>query len=366
GKTVLEVRGPEAYGRLKDKIEAALRGERMHFEHAALENGRKIHLLIDYIPDVAADGSVPGFYTMALDISERKNAELVQAASEKRLKLITDNVPVLISYIDTERRIQFGNATYERWFGVSPAQLVNRPILDVFGEDVYEVGAGHLDEAFAGKVVSYEAPAEGENSRVLEVTFVPDVQTDGSVAGVYALAQDMTRVKAVEEKLKQLARVDSLTGIANRRSFVETLAMAIDRSRRHGNLMALAYLDIDHFKKINDTYGHATGDDVLKEFSRRLVAIVRSTDTVARLSGDEFVIILDDIAEAHEVATIAAKIVEVVRLPFELSAARLNVTTSVGIALFANESQAELLAHADAALYQAKRDGRNRFAVHGG
>jgi diguanylate cyclase (GGDEF)-like protein len=187
------------------------------------------------------------------------------------------------------------------------------------------------------------------------------------VAGVYALTHDMTRMKDVEEKLIQLARVDSLTGIANRRMFVEALHLALERSRRSGAAMALAYLDIDHFKKINDSHGHAVGDEVLKEFARRLLANVRATDTVARLSGDEFVIILEGLDTEPEVLAVAAKIANAVRVPFVVAGAQLAVTTSVGIALFSGGGQTheELLANADSALYGAKRNGRDGVIVHG-
>ncbi|HZX29276.1 MAG TPA: PAS domain S-box protein, partial [Telluria sp.] len=367
GKTVLEVRGAATYDQLKEHIDAALRGQRVHFEHEGVENGRHVYFIIDYIPDVAPDGRVAGFYSMVTDISERRGAELRQAASEKRLKLITDHMPALIAYIDSEGRFQFGNATFRTWFGIAPEEMAGRPLDQVITARTLDLAQDHLPRAFAGQTVTYEFRAERNgHSRDLRLTLVPDQQADGVVAGVYALAQDMTDVKAAQEKLIQLARIDSLTGIANRRSFGETLAQAVERARRHHLLIALAYLDVDHFKKINDTYGHATGDEVLKEFAHRMVASVRSSDIVARLSGDEFVIILGDLKEAAEAATIAQKIVDAVRVPFELAGATVNVTTSVGIAVFegGTQTQVQLLANADKALYEAKRLGRNGFAVY--
>jgi diguanylate cyclase (GGDEF)-like protein len=226
----------------------------------------------------------------------------------------------------------------------------------------------HLENAFGGWAVTFEMKtAAGGKLRILETTYIPDVQADGSVAGVYALTHDMTRMKDVEEKLIQLARIDSLTGIANRRMFAEALHLAIGRARRSGAPMALAYLDIDHFKRINDTHGHAVGDLVLTEFARRLQANVRATDTVARLSGDEFVIILEDLRSAPEAAAVAAKIIAAVRAPFATAGLPLAVTTSVGVALYsgASQTQEELLANADSALYAAKHNGRDGFSVHG-
>ena len=368
GKSVRETLGERNYALIESRLAAALRGERMHFEQQGEACGRPVHYMIDYIPDLAEDGRTAGVYVLASDISERKGTELNQASSEKRLKLITDNLPVLISYIDRAHNFRFGNATFDKWFGMTPASLVGKPLAEVFGQDVYQLARLHLENAFGGWAVTYEMKmAVGGKLRILETTYIPDLQGDGSVAGVYALTHDMTRMKDVEEKLIQLTRVDSLTGIANRRMFVESLHRAVERSRRNSGTMALAYLDIDHFKRINDTHGHAIGDEVLKEFARRLLANVRATDTVARLSGDEFVIIFEDLKYDQEVLAVAAKIADAIRLPFRHADMQLAVTASVGIALFSGKGQTheELLANADSALYAAKRNGRDGVNVHG-
>ena len=369
GRTIEQVMGARIYAQLADKIAGALRGQRMHFEFAGFATDRAVHYMIDYIPDFGEQGGVQGFYVLVMDISARKSAELTQAASEKRLKLITDNLPVLISYIDREHKFRFGNATFQKWFGVAPGALVGRPLSEALGAEAYQQARGHLERAFRGEVVTFELKAAIEyGQRILETTYLPDLQADGGVAGVYALTHDTTRMKEAEEKLKLLARQDSLTGIANRRMFNETLQLALERSRRQKSLMALAYLDIDHFKRINDTHGHAVGDEVLKEFARRLQANVRLTDTVARLSGDEFVIILEAVGSEQEANTIATKIIDAIRVRFELTGVALDVTSSVGVALFAGEGggHEELLANADSALYAAKRQGRDGYTVHGG
>ena len=367
GRTVEQVMGPRIYAQLAENIAGALRGQRMHFEYAGFATERTVHYMIDYIPDFGEHGGVQGFYVLVMDISARKNAELTQAASEKRLKLITDNLPVLISYIDREHKFRFGNATFQKWFGLAPAALVGRPLSEALGAEAYQQTRAHLERAFRGEVVTFELKSAVEQrQRILETTYIPDLQGDGGVAGVYALTHDTTRMKEAEEKLMLLARQDSLTGIANRRMFNETLHLALERARRQHSPMALAYLDIDHFKKINDTHGHAVGDEVLKEFARRLQANVRLTDTVARLSGDEFVIILEATGGEQEADAIALKILEAIRARFELTGLALDVTSSIGLALFTGAGgHQELLANADSALYAAKRQGRDRYTVHG-
>jgi diguanylate cyclase (GGDEF)-like protein/PAS domain S-box-containing protein len=310
---------------------------------------------------------------MAMDISERKEAELAQAASEQRLRLIADNLPVLICYIDRNHRMGFGNATFHAWLGLEPVRLPGMHLQEVLGKPAYDAARPRLKQAFEGVGATFEMPLQAlGRHRILEWTFVPDVQAQGrvtvAVAGVYALAHDMTRVKEAESRLVQMARFDSLTGIANRRLFGELLGQALERVRRQRQVMGLAYMDIDHFKGINDTWGHGVGDEVLREFAQRLAACVRVTDTPARLAGDEFVVLLEDVKGVEEAERIGAKIADAIRRPFATGAGPLNVTASVGIALVHGvdgplPTQDQVLGWADTALYAAKHGGRNRCVV---
>ncbi|WP_440967869.1 diguanylate cyclase domain-containing protein [Massilia sp. GER05] len=372
GRTVREALGEAGYARLEPLIRAALLGERGHVEDVRSDDARR-HQMIDTIPDIDADGRVVGFFVMAMDISERKEAELAQAASEQRLRLIADNLPVLICYIDRNHRLGFGNATFQAWLGLEPVRLPGMHLQEVLGKPAYDAARPRLKQAFEGVGATFEMPLQAQGRhRILEWTFVPDVQAQGrvnvAVAGVYALAHDMTRVKEAESRLVQMARFDSLTGIANRRLFGELLGQALERVRRQRQVMGLAYLDIDHFKAINDTWGHGVGDEVLKEFAQRLAACVRVTDTPARLAGDEFVVLLEDVKGVDEAERIGAKIVEAIRKPIATGAGPLEVTASVGIALVHGAdvplpTQDQVLGWADTALYAAKHGGRNRCVV---
>ena len=364
GSRVREVLGEVNYEKIAVRLQAALAGQRQHFDAQFDQSER--HYMIDYLPQAGADGRTEGVYVLARDISERRAAEVQREESERRLRLITDHLPVLISYIDREHKFRFGNATFDAWMGVDPATLPGRPVVEVLGEDIYATARGYLEKAFCGWAVTYESRmVVAGKPRILETTYVPDVQANGVVVGIYGLTHDMTRLKETEEKLTRLARVDSLTGISNRRMFAESLQQAIERSNRHGAPLALAYLDIDLFKTINDTHGHAVGDEVLKEFARRLQGCVRTTDMVARLSGDEFVIIINELTQDADCRQLAEKIATAIRKPFHVSGLQLAVTTSVGVARYGggSETDEQLLANADHALYQAKRDGRNGVAV---
>ncbi len=170
--------------------------------------------------------------------------------------------------------------------------------------------------------------------------------------------------REAEVKLEAQARTDILTGIDNRRMFEETFAAALARAARANSSVALAYLDIDHFKAINDTCGHKAGDEVLVEFAKRLRAAVRATDSVARLAGDEFVAIFEGVSNDAEPAILAGKILDIARTPFMVAGKPLQVTTSVGMAIGGGgTSMEEYLALSDEALYAAKKGGRNRFAL---
>ena len=364
-----EVFGDEAYERWKDCFDIVLGGRRIHLERPGEELERHLHLMAELVPDLAPDGSVPGFYMMCTDITERKTAELAQAASEKRLRLIADHLPVMIGAIDREHVLQFGNATYRRWLDTDPDTLPGRPMSSVAGEAAYREARPWLERAFGGEVTEYESIARlhGE-PRVLETIFVPDVRKDGSVPFVYALTTDVTRSREVEAELLRQARRDPLTGIPNRRQFEDVLDQAIERVRRQDSQMALAYLDIDNFKHINDSLGHAGGDEVLKEFALRLSGSVRTTDTVARLAGDEFVIVFEHIRHADEIRLLAEKVMAAVTPDFTVLGAPLRVTTSIGIALYAGgtETAGGLIGRADMALYDTKRRGRNGFTIDTG
>lgn len=167
-----------------------------------------------------------------------------------------------------------------------------------------------------------------------------------------------------ERKLQRQATTDVLTGAYNRRMFEEFLPAALARSARSGQAVAVAFLDIDHFKDINDTHGHAAGDAVLVEFAHRLAASVRATDTVARLAGDEFVIVFEQLQAADEAHQIGAKILAAMAQPFHPRAHPVRVTASIGIAVASQASSMEgIMRAADEALYEVKAAGRNGYAV---
>lgn len=367
GATLNTVLGEAIYEQHKPYLPVMLSGKKVRFPVRAPVHGKQGYFQVNLIPDTNPRGEVVGFYLMSFNITALKEAELRQAESELRLRTITDNLPVLITYIDRDEKITFANATSRQWLGLDPMQMVGRHLQDVAGREVYLSRRPMLARALAGERVEFEARTQRTGfERITQVIYVPDIRADGLTHGIFSLALDITALKLVEHQLIELARLDTLTGLPNRLAFNEHLPDAVLRVRLTGNAMALMFLDIDHFKTINDTFGHAVGDAVLVEYARRLLASVRGTDKVARLAGDEFVLVIENLSGPQAAATVAEKIVQRIgEQPFVVEGQTISVTTSIGIAFhWAADSSAtaeELLARADAALYNAKAAGRNRF-----
>jgi len=186
---------------------------------------------------------------------------------------------------------------------------------------------------------------------------------DGKVIRYVSLFSDVTEARAEDQRLRHLASHDALTDLPNRVLMNDRLDHALGLVQRNGGMLAVLFLDLDGFKKVNDTLGHDCGDDLLREIARRLLAAIRVSDTVSRLGGDEFVVLLENPADRAEVERVAARIIEEVNRPIMLNGVDAHVGTSVGIALHGeNGTTAEaLLAHADAAMYAAKKGGKNTF-----
>ena len=315
---------------------------------------------------VMHDGKAVRLFGTFQDITERKAIEQATLDSRRRLRTLADNLPALIALIDNEQRYRFLNAHIGRVFKIDPAAALGLTMREVRGEAVYAVLEPHVLAALRGEAstFSYVDTIEGRSVH-FQSNYVPDIDAAGQVNGFYSMSFDITELKETQRQLELLARVDTLTGFPNRRQFDERLAEAISRSRRTQGKLALMFLDVDHFKAINDSFGHATGDEVLREVARRLKATVRTTDIVARLGGDEFVILLEGVADVSELGRLGDKVVTCIRSPFEVFGTVLDVTTSVGVARCEDRSHAasELLSLADGALYLAKKQGRDRFVM---
>jgi diguanylate cyclase (GGDEF)-like protein/PAS domain S-box-containing protein len=312
-------------------------------------------------------------------------AEKVARDSEERLRLIANNVPALISYVDRDQRYRYANRTYTDWFGIAHEQMAGRTVAEVFGEEGYGRMREAIDRVLAGEEIEFEfTTTEGGRLRTLQISCVPHfAQRSGEasqVQGFYMLGNDVTALKRAQEdlrfaalqlrqdaqRLEFLAHHDPLTGLPNRAMFTERAREAVAHAKRHGRNAAFLFIDLDNFKQINDRLGHEVGDGLLRAISARLRAAVRGDDFVARIGGDEFCVLLLDIADAREAAAVAQKLVHELGAPCQVGRHEVSSGASIGIACVPldGEDAGTLLRLADTAMYRAKQGGRSGYRFY--
>jgi len=284
-----------------------------------------------------------------------------QSEAERFARDIIDNAGDGIAVYDRELRCVLWNDFMEDLTDLEAVNVIGRPAAELFPAEhqVEEL----IRRALAGETVS--SPDLQFDRRWVSAIYRPYVDESGQPAGVIALARDITDRKAVEQQIEYQAYHDSLTGLANRRLFQEHLSLALALAQRREKQVAVLFLDLDHFKVINDSLGHTIGDALLQQVARRLRNAVRDGDTVARVGGDEFTIVLQELLHAQDAAVVAQKVLRTIAAPMEIAGHKLYVTASIGITLFpADGEDAEtLLKNADAAMYRAKSEGRNTYQM---
>lgn len=310
------------------------------------------------------DGDPPEIVYSGRDVSGRMKALQLLSRSESRIRAITDNIPAIITHIDKTQRYLFANGYFGTAFGVDTQSLLGKTLQEFHGDEFYGAIKTHVENVLTGIPQSFEGTTKlGGRVYNYQSNYVPDRDSEGRVQGFYALTFDITALKTAEAKLDLLARIDSLTGVANRRHFDEQLSIALARSRRQSTGVTLLYLDIDHFKSINDTHGHPVGDAVIIAFAERLRSCTRQDDLIARLGGDEFVVLIENSQPASG-EVMANKLLSVMQEPLTINDITLQIGTSIGVAYCAEAPDAMTLLHlADQALYEAKAAGRNTYRL---
>ena len=284
------------------------------FDHA----GQKRLLLNQGLPRFNDAGVFEGYRGVVQDVTAQHNAEKALRFNEQRLRSITENIPAMISYIDSDGVFRFNNSAYEKWLRRPLADITGHHVSDLYDAETYQLIEPYIKRSLHGEQVTFDLDPSGSRKRYVRVTYVPEVNVDGKVLGIYGLIHDISELKRIEQQLRILAEYDSLTGLPNRNRFKDRLSEAISRSERNDDTLAVLFLDIDHFKSINDSLGHQAGDAVLKEFARRLTQCIRKTDKLTRLAGDEFVIVLEGMHDPGETSVVAQKIIAAMTLPLDV------------------------------------------------
>lgn len=291
-------------------------------------------------------------------------------ASEADLRRLTEHIPGLVFECDAQGRCIYLNQRLARFFGKPAPVLLGTPMLELLGGGTVRDFSTYQTMVLRGDVAEFEmrrlAP-DGVWCHV-EVTLVPRQATDSlDIVGWYGMVYDVTRRDQVVRDLRDKATHDVLTGLPNRMLFHERLEHALQSAHRRQKSVALMFIDLDNFKRINDVMGHATGDLLLCEVARRITGAIRSVDTVARLGGDEFVVLAEEV-ESHETAAlIADKVLEALLQPVVLNQETVSSGASIGIAMGPQDGATgeALLQAADAALYEAKAAGRKCYRLFG-
>jgi diguanylate cyclase (GGDEF)-like protein/PAS domain S-box-containing protein len=490
-----DVVGHGIYQSAQAMFNRALDGESTAFDRLVPgANGVKRWMTIRVVPDAGATGEVHGAFVLMNDIHGLKQAQEALRDSEAGMRLIMDNVPARVSYIDRDYRYRFLNRHNEEWLGESRKELTGRGFADVVGHDRESQLGPLLDRVLTGETVSTEmelVQPDG-SARWESVHYAPNRDAEGNVIGIYmvhadihdqkrneeelkrvnwmlsshisntplavlewdrdyrlvrwspqagnifgwdseeilgisladnpllheedrngftglverlmggeepratgltrnhrkdgdtiwcewyhsalldesgrivsilSFVQDVSSRIQAEERLQYLATRDALTGLPNRLLLHERLSQAIAQAKRSGHRVGVLFIDLDRFKNVNDTLGHRIGDELLKRVTAALSGALRETDLLARLGGDEFMVIVEDFDDPSVLGRIAQKLQDAIAQPFEIEAHDIYVTSSIGIAVYPDDSEdpEELLKYADVAMYRSKDLGRNTY-----
>jgi diguanylate cyclase (GGDEF)-like protein/PAS domain S-box-containing protein len=295
---------------------------------------------------------------LAEDLHVRQSAE--------RFRSLVQNSSDVIALVDPDLGIRYHTPSVERVLGYGEDELVGVGLGTILGSDENALRNFMADVcAEPGAALARDLLLRRKDGSLcqLESVFV-NLLHDENVGGVVVTARDVTERRALQEQLAHQAFHDSLTGLANRALFIDRVSHALGLTRRRNALVGVLFVDLDDFKTVNDSLGHAAGDELLVAVAGRLLSCLREEDTCARLGGDEFAVIIESIGGPEDAIVVARRIIDAVSEPLQILGSQVSVQASVGIALGSSSvSTSEILRNADLAMYRAKSDGKSRFAL---
>lgn len=354
---------PEDQNVTREAIDRAVKdGKPYSFDHRIiLPNGkdRVVHERAEVLRDT--DGKATSIISTVQDVTNRKRSE------ESLLKLTraVEQSPASVMIIDRDGRLEYVNPKFVEVTGYEAEEVVGKNPL--FIESGYPTG-DHYDDLWmtitSGKEWHGELHNKKKNGEMFweYASFSPIKSSDGTITHFLVTKEDITVRKEYEDRLLRQANFDDVTGLPNRVLAMDRLSQALVSAHEHGRMVAIMYIDLDRFKKVNDTLGHAAGDQLLQEMAQRFTACVHESDTVARLGGDEFLIVLTLDNTTH-VETQAQEILDACTTAFMLDGHEVFVSATIGMTVYPDDGANPhvLLRNADAAMYQAKERGRNTF-----
>jgi diguanylate cyclase (GGDEF)-like protein/PAS domain S-box-containing protein len=327
------------------------------------KDGSEYHIADSAAPIRKGNDNISGVVLVFNDVTERKQAE----EKIRTLFQAIEQSPVSVMITDTDADIEYVNSTFEQITGYQSAEVIgqNSRILKsgqtphhVYQDMWQTISSG---KAWQGEIINRKKNGElfWENSHI-----APVHDESGTISHYLAVREDVTLRKHQEEKILHQAHFDALTDLPNRFLSLDRLSQLINEAQRDSELVAVLFLDLDDFKKINDTLGHDIGDKLLIEAAGRLQSETRNGDTVGRLGGDEFIILLGGLTDAGDASPIVENLLNRFRDSFRVDGRELVLTASIGIAIYPDDgdSPSELLRNADSAMYYSKDEGRNTYS----
>ena len=368
GSSLLKIVAAEDAQRVEALLNDALAGASARYDSTLVTGERKrIEVSMVLIP-VTTGGQVSGMLGIADNITERRQSEWRLQESRQMLQLVIDNIPQRVFWKDTELYFLGGNKAFCADAQlVDPRQLIGKTDSDfAWKEEAEAYRQDDLRTIHSGVArINYEEAQHRADGSVgwLRTSKIPLTDAQGLTVGVLGMYEDITERKQLDQRLEHMALYDSLTGLPNRAHFLARLEQALDKAKWQGTLVGLMYFDIDKFKRINDTWGHDVGDEVIVTFAARVKNAIRESDVVGRLGGDEFCLLVE-LPNRQAAPRLAAKLIDAMRPLMQAGAATLEVGTSIGIAFHAPGTTAdELIRRADQAMYLAKQAGGNQFRI---
>ncbi|WP_052024485.1 PAS domain S-box protein [Acidovorax sp. CF316] len=352
---------PETTRRYRDEVMPAVHKTGVWMgESTVLVAGQPIAVDHSVLSHKDATGQVVRYTAVMRDISAQQRARADLFRQQRTLSSIAEAIPDVIAVVDREGRYEFVNSAFEKLVGPSRAEIVGHKIGEVMPIQELQGSMAHIQKAQGGEPTSFELDLNlGGRQRNMAITLVPRQSEGGTPDGFIAVLDDVTIHRQRESRLIGLSERDGLTGLVNRQG-LEAYLQRIPLGEAHG--VAMLYVDLDRFKPVNDTWGHPVGDQLLQAVAARFLALVRPMDLVARVGGDEFVVVLGGMPGRAAAEQVADKLVATAAKPFDLGGRRVLIGASVGVAFAGDDGWRGLMERADASLYRAKAAGRGRRA----
>jgi len=332
-----------------------------NFECHVLPEGKRKERLLEHWSQpikygLYAGGRIEYYY----DITASKQTKEALKQSEEKLKSILNTMSDYCYIVSKDFKIEFMNKAMVEGFGNQTGKICYKAFFNYKSPCPWD----KLKEIQKGRTVKWEHyyPNWGATFEVIDTPFK---NKDGTISKL-AIGRDISVHKQTEKELTYLATHDILTGFPNRTLFDDRLTLAVEQAKRNKKKFVVMLFDLDRFKEVNDTMGHRVGDQLLKVVSKRIEDLLRKSDTIARMGGDEFLFLLPEISHIEDTTKIARKIIDSFKSSFTIDHRKINITTSIGIVLYPQDGEDAdtLIKNADIAMYQAKKEGRNNYQFY--